>query len=385
MRYRQFVRAAVHLLTCAAITAPVRGAERPAGGKPGGGFLSVDNARLYYEEGGAGAPVVLLHDGLVHAVAWDANWEPLCRKFHVVRYDRRGYGRSDIPKARFSPVEDLAAVLAHARMPRATLVGCSSGAGLAVDFAIEHPDRVEQLILIGPVLHGMATSGHFFARGEKNNAPLAKGDVKAAAENWSKDRYQIAPGHDAARKALYEALVQCPHNLKYPGQFETRPSPPAVDRLAEVRVPTLILVGEYDIADVHAYNGAIEAGVRGSRREVVKDAGHLIALEQPDRLNRIIGRTVEKYRAVGVAEQLLRAYAGRYRTRGGAREFVLRDGRLVLRVPGERDAPLFAQSESKFFSLADLAEFEFVRDASGKVTRLVWHENGEVRRGERID
>jgi pimeloyl-ACP methyl ester carboxylesterase len=357
----------------------------PGAGRAGEQYLKIGGDRLYYEEAGSGAAVVLLHDGLMHAVAWDGVWKPLGEKFHVVRYDRRGYGRSDTPKARFSPVADLAALLDHVRVPRATLVGCSSGAALAIDFAIEHPDKVEQLILIGPALHGMATSGHFYERGQRNNAPLEKGDAKAAAENWSRDRYQIAEGHDGARKALYDALVQCPHNLKYPGGLEIRSSPPAVDRLAEVRVPTLILVGEHDIADVHAYSGAIEAGVWGARREVIKDAGHLIALEQPDRLGRIITRVVEKYKAVGVPQERLRSYAGRYKMPGGVREIVLKDGRLALRVPGERDLALFAGSESKFFSLVNLAECEFVRDAAGKVTRLDWSEGGAVQHGERIE
>src|SRR5581483_7093056 len=279
--------------------------------KSSNNYLSVSGSRIYYEECGAGPCIVLLHDGLVHATSWDGIWDTLGKKFHLVRYDRRGYGRSGAPKASFSPTEDLAALLAHVQQPRVTLVGCSSGAGLATDFAIEHPDQVEQLILIGPVVHGMATSAHFYARGEKNNAPLRKGDVKATAENWSKDHYLIAGNHDTARKTVYEALVQYPHNLNYPGKFEIRSS--AVDRLGEIRAPTLILVGAHDIPDVHAYSGALEAGIWGARREVVPDAGHLIALEQPERSGKIITRFVEKYRAIRVPKELLENYAGSYK------------------------------------------------------------------------
>jgi pimeloyl-ACP methyl ester carboxylesterase len=381
MHYARYVGRIVFVILCGTLVPPAPGQE-PG---PGGSYLKVDGGRLYYEVGGTGTAIVLLHDGLVHSVAWDAAWKPLCRQFHVVRYDRRGYGRSDPPRAQFSPTADLAALLKHVHVPRATLVGCSSGAGLAIDFALEHPGRVEQLILIGPVLHGMATSGHFYERGEKNNAPLKTGDVKAAADNWSNDRYQLAAGHDAARKALYDALVQSPHNLRYSGQFEIRPSPPAIDRLTEVRVPTLILVGESDIADVHAYSGAIEAGVWGARREVVKDAGHLLGLDQPERLNRIITRFTEKYRTISVPAERLQACAGRYRLPDGVRHFVVKDGRLALRAPGERDEALFPASESRFFSLAGgLAEFEFLSDAKGQVTAVQWKEGDAVRRGERV-
>lgn len=346
-------------------------------------YLMVNGCRIYYEERGTGPAIVFLHDGLVHAITWDGIWHSLAQKFHVVRYDRRGYGRSDIPKTPFSPTDDLAAVLAHVHEPRATLVGCSSGAGLAIDFAIEHQDQVEQLILIGPVVHGMASSMHFVIRGDKNNAPLRKGNVKAAAENWSKDRYLIAGDHEAARKAVYDALVQSPHNFSYPGQLEIRQS--AVDRLGEIRVPTLILVGAQDIPDVHAYSGALEAGIWGSRREIWSGLGHLIALEEPDRLSGIITRFVGKYKAVKVPKELLENYAGSYKMPRGVRALLVKDGRLVLREPQVRDIPLFAASPSKFFSLVGTyVEYEFMRDEAGKLTRLDLRESGIVRHWERV-
>ena len=90
------------------------------------GFVDVPGGgRLYYEECGGGTNIVLLHDGLLHSVVWDEVWAPLCAKYHVVRYDRRGYGRSDPAKAPFSPEADLALVMQRAHMDSATLVGSS--------------------------------------------------------------------------------------------------------------------------------------------------------------------------------------------------------------------------------------------------------------------
>src|SRR5260221_2888102 len=132
-------------------------------------------------------------------------------------------------------------------MQRAVIVGSSSGAGLAIDFALEHPERVDELILLGPVVHGMATSTHFYERGERNNAPLSDGDLDTAAERWANDPWQIAGAHDAARPILESLLKANPQNLLYSGRFECRPSPPAIDRLGAIRVPTLILLRERDI------------------------------------------------------------------------------------------------------------------------------------------
>jgi pimeloyl-ACP methyl ester carboxylesterase len=166
-------------------------------------------------------------------------------------------------------------------MDRAILVGNSSGAGLALDFTLAHPAETEGLFLIGPVVHGMPSSAYFLDRGNRANAPLGKEDVKAAAENWSRDNFLIAGANSEARKKLFDGLAQNPQNLKTGGQFEIRPSPPTVLRLNRVQAPALVLVGESDIADVIAYAGAVEAALPIAFLEVWKDCGHMIQMERP--------------------------------------------------------------------------------------------------------
>jgi 3-oxoadipate enol-lactonase len=144
----------------------------PSGTKAG--FVDVAGGQVYAEECGTGSAVVLLHDGLLHSVLWDSMWPGLCSKYHVVRYDRRGYGKSEAAKAPFSPEDDLLHVMQHANMSRVTLVGCSSGTALATDFGIAHPERVQALVLIGPVVHGMRSSDYFLQRGNAASAPLEK-------------------------------------------------------------------------------------------------------------------------------------------------------------------------------------------------------------------
>lgn len=227
---------------------------------------------------------MLLHDGLVHSVTWDDIWQPLCSRYHVVRYDRRGYGRSEQAKAPFVPVDDLLAIMHAAHMDRAVIVGNSSGAGLAIDFCIAHPKLVTALFLIGPVVHGMAATDYFIKRGVENNAPLAYGDVNAAAKLWSNDRFLISGDAPVERKRLFDALAQNPQNLTVAGKFEIPPSPPSVMRLSEISVPMVVLVGEADIGDVFAYAGAIKAAVPSAALEIWKDAGHLIQIQRPQAL-----------------------------------------------------------------------------------------------------
>jgi pimeloyl-ACP methyl ester carboxylesterase len=256
-------------------------AESPATDKQTSGYLDVGGSKIYYESRGSGPAIVLLHDGLLHAVTWDEVWEPLAARHQVIRYDRRGYGRSELPTASYSATEDLRKLLTHLKVEHAVIVGSSSGGALAIDFAIAHPRMVDGLFLIGPVLHGLPYTASFLERGSRNNEPMQRDDIKAVAKNWSEDRFLIAGPNEGARRKIYETLVANSEKLKFNDHFEQSLSPPASKRLSEVRAPTLILAGEADIADVHAHCAAINAGIRESTLEVIKDAGHLIQLEKP--------------------------------------------------------------------------------------------------------
>jgi 3-oxoadipate enol-lactonase len=244
-------------------------------------YLDVDGSKIYYETRGPGPAIVLLHDGLLSSVTWDEVWEPLAARHQVIRYDRRGYGRSELPTRSYSSTEDLRKLLMALKVQHAVIVGSSSGGALAIDFAIDHPEMVDGLFLIGPVLHGMEYTADFRERANRNNEPMQRDDIKAVAKNWSEDRFLIAGTNEKARRKIYEELVANSEKLKFDNRFEQSLSPPASKRLAEVKTPTVILTGEADIADVHAHCRAISAGIRGSTREVMKGAGHLIQLERP--------------------------------------------------------------------------------------------------------
>ena len=365
------------LLLVAALLPATLHAAGPQPTSPPGKYAQLADAKLYYEECGAGAPisVVLLHDGLLHSVTWDDVWAPLCSKYHVLRFDRRNYGRSDPAKAPFSPEDDLLAMMRVAKMDRAILIGNSSGAGLALDFALAHPDMTEGLLLIGPVVHGMASSAYFVERGNRASAPLSNGDVQAAAENWSRDRFLLSGNAAAARKRILEVLLQNPQNLKIGGQLETRPSPPMVLRLSQIQAPALVLVGESDIADVIAYAGAIEAALPIAFFEVWKDAGHLIQLEHPQELVQRFekfARVADRKEAV-VSSNTLHVYVGQYKFFNRTIGISLRDNRLQLALPDTPEKPLFAASATRFFVRTTETEFEFERDAKGAVRQMTIH------------
>ncbi|UCD74741.1 MAG: alpha/beta hydrolase [Phycisphaerales bacterium] len=249
------------------------------------GYADVGGGEIYYEVFGDGPAVVLIHDGLMHSEVWDCQIGALARGHTVIRYDRRGYGRSEPPTQTCSNIEDLHRLLQVLDTGKVTLVGSSSGGGLAIDLTLAHPEMVDALVLVGAVVDGLWYSPHFVKRNWGNYSP----DLDARIARWIDDPYLVAPGNEAARRRVRELAVANPQNFDPTGhQFLTEPDRPALGRLSEIEVPVLIVTAEKDIPDVHAHAGAIQAGIGTALRVVMKNAGHLPYLERPEEFNRIV-------------------------------------------------------------------------------------------------
>jgi 3-oxoadipate enol-lactonase len=252
-----------------------------------GHFVEVEKGKIYYDECGTGPDaVILIHDGIAHSAVWDAVWPAFCKEFHTVRYDRRGYGRSPAATTWYYETDDLFTLVRHLKITHAFLVGSSHGGALTIDFTLAHPKLVDGMVLVGAVVSGYGFSNHFLNRGNANNAPMEKNDVAAMTSNWSNDKYLLAADHPEAKKKLHEILSSAPQDLNHPDFM--RPTPDSLPRLNEIRVSTLVLVGDIDIPDVHAHAGVIEVGIPNSRRIVVEDAGHLVYLEKPEEFSRLV-------------------------------------------------------------------------------------------------
>lgn len=250
------------------------------------GFVEVDGGRIFYEVSGQGPDMVFIHDGLLHREVWDGQVPFFAGDHRVIRYDRRGYGRSPAPEVPYDDIEDIKSIFDFLDVSGATLVGMSAGGRLAIDFTLKYPEEVSALVLVGAVLSGYGFSPHFYTRGGRLSiADYA--DPEKMREYWaSDDPYEIAPEADAARRRLKQLLEANPQNMDLGKARMVRPPErAALGNLGEISVPTMVVVGEFDIADVQAHAGAIESGIPGAQRSVVANAGHLVPLERPDEFN----------------------------------------------------------------------------------------------------
>jgi len=260
-------------------------------------MVDVDSGQLYYQTCGKGPQaIVLIHDGVVNSASFDDMWPILCKDFRVVRYDRRGYGKSPAAKAPYSPQEDLVAVMAAANLDHVSLVGFSFGGGLAVSYAVLHPEQVDRLVLSGTVLNGFRPTRNFSDHITRIMMPMIIGNMDAVVANAEKSGWVMAPGHPEAKARALAILKESPQDLRHQMRDPIKGWPSDLPHLPGLQVPTLIMTGDHDIADNQAASGAAQALIPGSRRIVIDDAGHLMQLEHPKEIAGLIADFVRKGR-----------------------------------------------------------------------------------------
>jgi pimeloyl-ACP methyl ester carboxylesterase len=255
------------------------------------GILAVPGGQLYYEDAGAGPTVVLLHAGLLDLRMWDEQFALLSMSgYRTIRYDARGHGRSSTPTAAFGHHEDLRALLDARDVANATLVGLSLGARTSLDFTLTYPDVVDGLVLAGPGMSGMTFTDPFIhAEGARTMAARTNGDPAGFVEGFLRqwvDGPRRAPSDvDPAIRARCREMATQTAEAHWRDEAEWV-EVGAADRLGELRVPLVALLGDLDSLDIERVVDALAATVPGARKVVVPGAGHMVNLEQPEVFNR---------------------------------------------------------------------------------------------------
>jgi pimeloyl-ACP methyl ester carboxylesterase len=248
------------------------------------GHVSVDVGKLFYEITGKGDNIVLLHDGMVHREIWDEQFLVLAKNYRVTRYDRREFGKSTDPVGQYSHIEDLNQVFTLLNIDKAIVFGMSAGGGLAIDFTLKYPEKVTGLVLVGAVVGGYGYTNHMTNRGGNIKSFEMFSDLQKTIEYFvMDDPYEIYHENMKVKERVMGLMMSNLHQPK--GGRAIPPDRPAAKFLSEIKVPTLVIVGEYDIPDVHAHAGVIHFGIPGAKREIILKSGHLVPMEQPEAFN----------------------------------------------------------------------------------------------------
>jgi 2-hydroxy-6-oxonona-2,4-dienedioate hydrolase len=257
------------------------------------GFAPADGARIYFESAGVGPAVVFIHAGVSDRRMWDPQFDYFADKFHVVRYDLRGFGKSEMPDLSYSNRADLGKVLQFLGIEKAVLVGCSMGGSTAIDFTLEHPERVIALVTAASGVSGWNEWSDEGVSHWTEFMRLAKeGEIERARE-MDAVLWLDGPGRNFSRiDPVYRRRAREIHkdnfSLARDGHPEEELKPPAIQRLGEIKCPTLVLVGDSDTSEIVEIASRLTKEIEGARLVTVANAAHLPNLEHPDEFNAIV-------------------------------------------------------------------------------------------------
>jgi 3-oxoadipate enol-lactonase len=246
--------------------------------------------RIAWERRGSGPPLLLIH-GLGYA-RW--GWEPvvdeLAEAHEVVLFDNRGVGESDAPLGPYSArmlAEDAVAVLDAAGLEGAHVLGTSLGGMVALQVALDWPDRVDRLVL------ACTTPG-----GELS-APMPQQTVRLIQESPGLPREvamrrgvenALAPGADPAliERIMEHRLATAQPLAAWLAQAAAGMSFDVWSRVGEISAPTLVLTGDLDVVVDPRNSELLADRIPGARLETFPGTGHLFFWEEPDRFVEVV-------------------------------------------------------------------------------------------------
>ena len=252
------------------------------------GLAEVDRTQLYYEVAGTGDAVVFIHGLGADRRLWDAQFTSFAKHYRILRYDLRGHGKSAVPTSeQYTHADDLKALLNQLGIARAHLIGQSLGGEIALNFALTNPESVRSLVLVDSALGGYKWSEAwntswlpiFAAASTKGKAGVLDLVLKHPSLAFTMENPAVNP-----RLTQILSDYSCWHFLNAdPVQHL---EPPAVQRLDQITVPTLIIIGEHELPDFHAIAAKLEQ-IPGSTRVVV-GCGHVVPMEASDQFNELV-------------------------------------------------------------------------------------------------
>lgn len=243
-------------------------------------FLDHDGARLRWRIQGEGPAIMLLHGWAMDLGYWDIIAPLLAQKFTVLRFDRRGFGLSEGPPDNLRNVDDLLRVLDAAGIGRASVLGMSQGARLAIHFTLHHPGRVTALLLDGaPALEAESEIPIDLYRKRLEKQGLAA----LQSEILRHPLMQLQHDNPAAQRVLRDTVSRYRGlDLIHP---VTRGRPPDMQNIP---VPALIINGSLDSPERRRSGQALSDAIPNARRVELAQAGHLAALDEPQQYAQVV-------------------------------------------------------------------------------------------------
>lgn len=260
------------------------------------GTLTIGDGELYYERIGQGTPLILCHAGFVDSRMWDTQVDGLADHYDVIRYDMRGYGRSSAASQPIARRHELLSVMQQLDIDQAILMGCSLGGTTVLDFTLDYPEKVLGLILVS------ATPGGFELQGEPPRymlemfGAMQQGDLEYASELqtriWFDGMYREPDAVDTRLRQQVKAMNRIAVQNQTFFIADSQPlqplDPPAVQRLGDITVRVLTIVGSLDHPEIARAATMMGEMMPYATQKTIDGGAHVVNMEQPERFNQIV-------------------------------------------------------------------------------------------------
>lgn len=261
---------------------------------------NVNGTSLYYETIGRGHPVVLIHGFAMDNRMWDDQYEVFGQTFQVIRYDMRGFGKSALPGTQlYSHSEDLNALLDFLTIDSAIIVGLSRGGRWAIQFALDHKEKVNALVLVDSRPNGFILDEGAPSLAKEITTQALTVGIPAAKKAWlSQPIFESARSKPNVLSRLKEMVLDY-SGWHWLNDDPLLPShPPASQRLNEIPVPTLVIVGEKDTEDFRKAADFLHHQITGSQKTILWDVGHFSNMEDPLAFNNSVQTFIKRIPAL---------------------------------------------------------------------------------------
>ena len=254
-------------------------------------MVAVNGTRLFYERAGTGETLVLVHGGAGDRRYWDGQFLALAQHCDVVRYDLRGYGKSDDPVEgqAYRHEDDLAGLLTTLGVSEAHIAGYSLGCQVVVDAYTVYPQLFRSIIAVGPYIsgHGSPAVDDLFGAYAECGTVFCRDGARAAAEQFA----GIAPFnpehiHPQAKAELLRICGEYSWWWANHNDPLEPVSPTATEVLTDISVPLLIVTAQYDAAACLEVAARMEQQVARNKRVDIVGATHFMLMEEPAEFNR---------------------------------------------------------------------------------------------------
>lgn len=261
------------------------------------GFVELGTCRLHYEMKGEGTPLVMIHAGMLDKRMWAPQFDEFAKHFKVIMYDARNHGMTESQPDTFLHQDDLNKLLEKLGIGKAVVMGLSMGGYIAVNFALDYPDKTIALIPVCSGLTGYRFVDSVLNENQKGIKQARTYDevVECIQRSWTDGPLRTPAQVDSsvrnkAKQMYLENLLKI--NKKV---VEKKPENPAINRLAEINKPALIITADMDISDIFKIAEKLNKEIKNSRRVEIKGAAHLVNMEKPDEFNKIIVDYVKNF------------------------------------------------------------------------------------------